>query len=323
MLFCLTNSQGYYAEVLNIGATLISIVVPGRTGHAENVILRYPTIGSYINDPFYIGATIGRVANRISRAAFRMEGVRYELDKNDGGVHCNHGGTNGIHRAYFRAEIREDDLLLMYESPDGESGFPGNLRIEVTYRFTDLNELVIGHRVTTDRTTPVNLTNHAYFNLSGTGTIDHHQLKINADTYLEMQDDFIPTGRIKQVADTPFDFTTYQSLRSQMDRKKEKLTGYNTYFIQRNQEPELYPLVILRDPVSGRQVTVRTTLPGLMVYTGDYLADPFYPMQGICLETQYPPDGVNQPAFDARMLRPGETYQEQTIYQFSVLKKSG
>lgn len=319
LLFRLTNSSGNYVEILTLGATIVSVVVPDRTGKHKNIVLRYPAIESYAKDTYYLGSTIGRVANRIRNASFYMDGILYELDKNDGGNHCNHGGYHGLNRHCFESSVEGESLVLRCESPDGEGGFPGHIRVEVMYRFTDENELVVDYRGKTDRKTPLNLTNHAYFNLSNQETIWDHQLQIFTDQYLEMDGDFLPTGRTGSVVNTFFDFRRPVSVGKWIDKKREHIRGYNSYFTGWCKKEDLSVMAMVSAPDSGIYLRVKSSMPGILFYTGDYLSNPFRSWQGLCLEAQYPPDGLNQPDFDAKIIHPHELYSERIVYQLGLL----
>lgn len=305
LLFKLQNKTGSYAEVCNYGATLISLVVPDATGEMNNIILNYPDIEDYFTDTSYIGSTIGRFANRIANARFELDGKTYLLDTNDG-ENSNHGGYKGFNSQVFSSEIKADSLVLSYISQDGEGGFPGTLRFSVDYSFSDENQLKIEYKACADKKTVFNPTCHAYFNLSGKNELVlSHELKVFADYYLESKDDFIPTGVIKPVKDSAFDFKEFREIQSLMPLKNEVLPGYNTYFIG-NSEATMKHLASLHERKSGITVDVFSTMPGLQIYTGDYLSNPHRPLSGICLEAQFYPDGPNHPHFDTCILNAGE-----------------
>lgn len=311
-LFRLENSTGAYVEVLNYGATLVSLVVPDKQGNFTNMILSYDNIESYFTDTFYIGSTIGRFANRIAGAQFLLNGKIVHLDKNDG-KNSNHGGFNGFHTKIFDAEIADDQLILSCESNDGEGGFPGNMKFSVIYSFTENNELHIEYKAVSDKETPFNPTNHAYFNLSvGKENILNHELKVYAGSYLETDDEFIPTGSILPITDPGFDFREYATISEQMIFKDEIIKGYNTYFISNSNE-KLKRLASLQDKKSGRAIDVYSTMPGVQIYTGDYLSGKFRPFSGICLEAQFYPDAPNHAHFEGCMLDPGKEVRHKIV----------
>lgn len=303
-VYRLRNNRGAYVEVADYGATLVSFVIPGRDGMSVNLILSCENREDYLTDTFYLGSTVGRYANRISNARFSLNGVTHLLDKNDGN-NSNHGGFNGFHTKLFGAEEKAGKLVLSCQSPDGEGGFPGNLSFSVTYALSDDNTLEIEYRAVSDRETVFNPTSHAYFNLSGhKKEILDHELKVFADRYLETDHEFIPTGRILPVKNSAFDFREYKTIAAMMSLKKEPLKGYNTCF-SCHPGGELKQMASLRDPSSGNRVTVSSTMPGIQVYTGDYLSGKHRPFTGIALEAQFFPDAPNHPEFKNCILKPG------------------
>lgn len=313
VLFRLSNARGSYAEVCNYGATLISLVVADATGEMNNIILNYPDIEDYFADTNYIGSTIGRFANRIANAGFELDGKTYLLDKNDG-ENSNHGGYKGFNSRVFSYEVKDDHLILSYLSEDGEGGFPGTLSFSVSYSFSDDNQLKIEYKAGTDKKTVFNPTCHAYFNLSGENElILSHELKVYADYYLETKDDFIPTGVMTPVKNSAFDFNEFREIQSLMPLKNEVLPGYNTYFIG-NQKTTMKQLASLRERKSGITVDVFSTMPGLQIYTGDYLSKPHRPLSGICLEAQFFPDGPNKAHFETCILNAGEMVKHSIYF---------
>lgn len=318
ILFRLNNAQGDSVELLNYGATLVSVNVPDRTGKRENVLLRYYDPKDYLSDPFYLGSTVGRFANRISKAQIKLGGTLFDLEKNDG-ENCNHGGFSGFHKKVFQYTPIENGIIFSSESFDGEGGFPGNLRFSVRYTFSDERKLSIEYDAVCDQETVINLTNHAYFNLSGNGgSIEMHELEVNADAYLESDDMFLPTGKILPVAGSAFDFISYKSIVSMMPLKKEILKGYNTYFIAKELSANCKLLASLREKQSGRMLKVYATAPGIQVYTGDYLSGKFAPRSGVCLEAQGFPDAPNHTNFPSCILLPGDEYKQKIVYEFGV-----
>jgi aldose 1-epimerase len=292
-LLRLTDASGAYVELLNLGATLVSWYVPDKEGKLENIILSYPNIEDYIANPYYLGSTIGRFANRITKSQFTLDGKTYYLDKNDG-ENCNHGGFNGFHSKIFEAKMQDNQVVFTYESTDGEGGFPGKLRFSVAYSFTGNNELSIEYKVVSDKTTVFNPTNHAYFNLSGKGgTICNHELKVYADNYLVTDEAWLPTGEIRPIGgnvaqDVAHHASTYKILQ-----------GFNTYFIGNTNH-----LATLS--CGDRHLEVYSSMPGIQVYTGDYLSAPFASCAGIALEAQGYPDAVNHSHFPSCRIEAGE-----------------
>ncbi|WP_019539179.1 aldose epimerase family protein [Proteiniphilum acetatigenes] len=316
-LFRLVNNERTSVEIISYGATIKSINIPDKKGRIKNIILGYDRLEDYLSDKNYLGATIGRCANRISNASFVMDGRSYSLDKNDG-PNCNHGGFSGFHKKLFDHKIENDKLILSAESEDGEGGFPGNITLTVSYQLTDKNDLFMGYHVSTDQKTPVNVTNHAYFNLSGRETILDHQLKIESDRVLESDNNFLPTGAYLNVKNNPgFDFREFKVIGENMSLKKEKIKGYNSYFISRRNENErnLKRLAILKSGDSDIRVEVFSTMPGVMIYTGDYLSGSYQSLSGVCLEAHYYPDSPNRPHFSQGIYAEGDTWRETIMYR--------
>ncbi len=320
ILFRLKNKKGAYVELLNYGATIVSVVVPDRFGKRRNVVLGYEKPEDYLSDRNYLGCTVGRFANRISGAQFSLNGKLYHLDKNDG-KHSNHGGFSGFNKKVFDYKVYGNGVSFSSESRDGEGGFPGNLKFSVGYLFSENNELMINYQAICDQPTIVNLTNHAYFDLGGEGDIRTHELKINTDRYLESDEAFIPTGRVLSVNDSAYDFREYRQMDSMMALKKEMIEGYNSYFIFGGRSGSMKLMASLREKQFGRRMDVYATAPGLQLYTGDYLSGPHAPFSGLCLEAQGFPDAPNQADFPSCTLCPGEEYAETIVYCFSVEPK--
>lgn len=319
-LFKISHESGAFVELTNFGATLVSIVVPDKNENFSNVLLRYENIEGYQKDTSYIGSTVGRFANRIGKANFSLNGVRYNLDKNDG-QNTNHGGFSGFNSKIFNYEIQEDRIIFSYFSEDSEGGFPGNLKFFVTYLFLENNELHIDFEIISDKTTIFNPTNHAYFNLSGVeGNILDHELRIYSDSYLETNKEFIPTGEIIPIrANTAFDFRHSKEIATMMPLKNEIIQGFNTFFVSSSKEFTKH-LATLKNQISGRILDVYSTMPGVQIYTGDYLSDPFFPFAGICLEAQFYPDGPNHSNFKTLILKLNHVYNHEIVYKFSVEK---
>ncbi|MCQ6958562.1 aldose epimerase family protein [Mucilaginibacter aquariorum] len=311
-LFKIENASGAYVELTNYGATLVSVNVPDRDGKIGNVILGYPSLSGYLNDTCYIGSTIGRFANRIANAKFELDGITYQLENNDG-ANSNHSGSSGFNYKVFGYIITGDELIFDILSEDGDGGFPGNLNLKVSYKWTEENELLITYYAVTDKTTVANFTNHSYFNLNPkAGNILNHELTIHADNILKAGADHIPTGLIAPAGNLAFD-------------KQKVHNGINTCYVL-NLQAEQAPACILSEETSGRVMTVFTTYPGVMLYTGDYLNSNTHgnngkahqPFDGLCLECQFFPDSPNHPHFPSTVLNPGETYQHNITYKFST-----
>jgi len=314
ILYRITNSSGAYVELLNYGATIASIVVPNRHNKLENIVLSYNDITLYLIDKFYLGATIGRFANRISGSKFKLGENTFNLDQNDG-VNSNHGGFNGLNSKLFASEIQKDKLVFSTMSENGEGGFPGDVKVSVVYSFSDNNILRIEFISQSNEDTPINFTNHAYFNLSGKrGVALDHLLQINSSGYLEMDHFFLPTGKILNVDESAFDFRKYRQIKTATIDKKDNLEGYNTFFVKSQDIAK----ASLRSESSGRQLDVRSSMSGIQLYTGDFLNDKFLPFQGVCLEAQYYPDGINKKHFDVCILKAGEVKMDWIEYAFSV-----
>jgi len=326
-------------RVTNYGGIILSLEVPGRDG-TEDVVLGFDSLGGYLSDAYaasnpYFGALIGRYGNRIDEAQFRLSGKTYTLDANNGPNHL-HGGEPGFDERVWRAEPFETPdsvgVVLRYVSPDGEEGYPGRLESEVTYTLTGDNALVIDYRATTTEATPVNLTQHSYFNLDGAGdgTILDHELMIDAESFTPVDSTLIPTGEFRPVAGTPFDFREPTPIGARINGENRQLgiaRGYDHNFVLARQDRDsLHLAARLYDPDSGREMEVLTTEPGLQFYSGNFLdgslvgksGAPYEKHAGLALETQHFPDSPNQPEFPSTILRPGEIYTSQTVYRFSV-----
>jgi aldose 1-epimerase len=316
-LYTLGNKQGVEASITNYGGAITSIMTPDRNGVFGDVVLGYDTLDEYIKNPRYLGALIGRFANRIARGKFSLNGVECQLAQNNGQNHL-HGGTKGFDKRVWQASEISSGLHLEYLSKDGEENYPGNLNVAVDYSVNDDNELRIDYDATTDKDTIVNLTNHSYFNLAGDGTILDHELLLHADSFTPVSEDLIPTGEISSVDGTPMDFRTRRVIGN---------GGYDHNFVLRDWKSRfLRSAARLSDPKSGRVMEVLTTHSGIQFYSGNFLDGSligkggvaYHKYAGLCLETQHFPDAPNQPAFPSTVLRAGETYFENTIYKFTT-----
>jgi|SRR6185437_11015384 len=326
-LYTLVNDKGDTVTISNYGGTVTSFVTPDKNGKYSSVIIGFDSLAPYLQHPPYFGALIGRYGNRIGDAKFSLDGTVYHLAANDG-KNTLHGGIKGFDKVVWDASIPNDtvpSLTLKYLSKDGEEGYPGNLNVTVTYTLTNDNGLKIDYSATTDKATPVNLTNHSYFNLSGDvhNSILDETLMIDADSYTPVDSTLIPTGEIKSVAGTPFDFRTPKKIGKDFADVKG---GYDHNFVLNRKDSSLQKVASLSDSISGRTMDIYTTQPGLQFYTGNFLDgkfinrgnQPLTQHSALAVETQHFPDSPNKPNFPSTILKPGETYHEVTIYQVSV-----
>jgi aldose 1-epimerase len=323
-LYTCRNSSGMTLKLTNYGAIVVSVEVPDKMGNIENVTLGFPNLEGYVEHNPFFGATVGRFCNRIGGASFELDGRVYNLAANDGRNHL-HGGRVGFDKVVWDAEpIQEDQsagVRFTYLSPGGDEGYPGNLNVSATYLLTEDNELQIEFDATTDQATPVNLTNHAYWNLAGKGSILDHMMQIEADQYLVVDRELIPTGEIAEVAGTPLDFRTPHSIGSRIEDLKPMI-GYDHCYVLRSGAEEMPLAARVAEPSSGRVMEVYTTQPGMQFYSGNFLNGSesmggYDRYEGFCLETQHFPDSPNKPDFPSTILRPNEKYHEVTIYKFS------
>jgi aldose 1-epimerase len=338
-LYTLKNASGFQADIADYGGTIVNLLVPDRTGKLADVSLGFSTVTPYPKDSPFFGALIGRVGNRIAAGKFTLEGKTYTLAKNNQPtpeLPCHlHGGTIGFDKVIWAAEPTTHDgqpaLRLRYTSADGEEGYPGKLTVEVLYSLTADNGLRMEYTATTDKPTPVNLTNHCYFNLAGegNGTILGHELTVQAKRYTPVNAGLIPTGEIAPVAGTPFDFTSPHTIGERIGAKDEQLKfggGYDHNYVLDASDGKLALAATVREPVSGRVLEVLTTEPALQFYSGNFLdgtlkgksGAPYVLRSGFCLESQHYPDSINQPSFPNTVLRPGQTYHTTTVYRFSA-----
>jgi aldose 1-epimerase len=334
-IFTLT-AAGIEVQAINYGGIIMSIKVPDRTGRVGDVVLGFDSPDGYLSDPPppYFGALIGRYGNRIAKGRFTLDGHTYTLAVNNAPNHL-HGGNRGFDKVMWSAQTRETadgaSLILSRTSPDGEEGYPGNLDARVTYTVTARGELVVDYYATTDKATPVNLTQHSYFNLAGEGSGDilAHELMINADRYTPVDDTLIPTGELAPVAGTPFDFRKATRIGARIAQDNPQLKngkGYDHNWVLNRSGSGLQLAARLHDPKSGRTLEVRTTEPGLQFYSGNFLDGTIHGKNGhayahrgaLCLETQHFPDSPNHPSFPSTILRPGQTYESKTVFTFSA-----
>lgn len=326
-LFTLTNAAGMEVSITNYGAALAAWLAPGKGGILGDIVLGYDSAEDYQKQPGYLGAVVGRYANRIAGGYFELNGRGYQLVKNDGENHI-HGGSKGFSHRVWSVEAADDaSLALTYFSPDGEENYPGNLEVKVVYTLKDSGELVIDYFAASDQDTILNLTNHAYFNLGGHqhGTILDHIMYINADQYVPVDAECIPTGELAAVAGTPFDFRQLKPIGAEIDADHPQIRngqGYDHNFVLLREGTGLQKAAEVRHPASGRVLEVYTTKPGLQFYSGNHLAGNqgkggviYNRRSGFCLETQYYPDSINRPYFPSPILRAGEEYRHTTIFK--------
>jgi aldose 1-epimerase len=333
-LYTLTNGRGVTAKISNYGCTVTELHVPDKSGKMADVVLGFDKLDGYLDKSPFFGCVAGRVANRIAKGKFSLDGKDYTLAVNNG-PNALHGGKKGFDKKVWMAQevqgIGTPAIRLTYRSPDGEEGYPGTLVATVRYILTADNALRIDYEATCDKATPVNLTNHSYFNLAGqgTGTILDHVVLIEADQYTPVDDTLIPTGELKVVKGTPFDFTSPTAIGTRIKEVGGKPVGYDHNFVFRQPRGDATKPgvgVRVQDPKSGRVMVMSTTEPGVQFYTGNFLdgtvtgkGGAVYPQYGgFCLEAQHFPDSVNQPKFPSVILKPGQKYQQTTIYKFSA-----
>ncbi|MTV36735.1 aldose epimerase family protein [Duganella radicis] len=331
-LYTLTNANGMIAKISNLGGVIVELHVPDRDGVLADVCHGYDHLDAYLGESQYFGALIGRYGNRIANGRFTLDGVTHQLDVNDGINHL-HGGTGGFHRQLWDAETFETPqsvgLILTYLSIDGDQGYPGTAEVTAIYELRENNELRIAFHAVADKATPMNLTNHAYFNLAGKGDILGHQLTIPADAYTPVGTGLIPVGPPAPVAGTPFDFRTPHAIGARVDQKDEQLgfgSGYDHNFVlNKSAEKAMEVSARVVEPVSGRVLEVLSQEPGIQFYSGNFLNDAitgkgriYGYRSGFCLEPQHFPDSPNRPDFPSTILRPGEEYATVMAYRFSI-----
>jgi aldose 1-epimerase len=336
-LYTLSNSKGIELRVTNYGGIIVSLRVPDKKGEQADIVLGHEQLKGYFNNPPYFGAIIGRYGNRIAGGKFKLDGVDYSLAKNNG-PNSLHGGLKGFNAILWQASTNTDGegpkITFDYTSKDGEEGYPGNLHVQVTYTLTNQNELIVDYTANTDKATPLNLTQHTYFNLHGEGSSDilEHELMLNADRFTPVDKDLIPTGELRPVKGTPLDFITPTAIGSRISSSFDQITlgrGYDHNFVinRKGDGPELAARV--REPKSGRILEVYTTEPGVQFYSGNFLdgtiagkhGHVYQQRSGFCLETQHFPDSPNHANFPSTILRPGTTFHSRTIFKFAVDSK--
>jgi len=332
-LFTLTNARGHEVRISTLGGTIVSLTVPDRDGTPGDVVLGFDTLRDYEERSPFFGCITGRFANRIAKGKFSLDGKSYQLAVNNGPNHL-HGGTVGFDKKVWKARTEQTRdalrLILSHTSPAGDEGYPGTLSCEVAYSWGNQDELRIDYTATTDAPTVLNLTNHSYFNLAGhaSGSVLDHRLQLEADTFTPTDATAIPTGELRPVQNTPFDFRTAQTIGARIDADDQQTKwglGYDHNFVVNGTPGRLRKCAELSDPASGRVMTVETTEPGVQFYSANFMNDlkgkagAVYPKRGgVCLETQHFPDSPNQPAFPSTVLKPGETYRSTTSFAFST-----
>jgi aldose 1-epimerase len=334
-LYTLTNTNGVQVKITNYGGIVTSLMAPDRDGNFGDVVLGHDSVDGYLpeGNPFF-GAIVGRYADNISWAKFTLDGVTYNLPKNNGD-HSLHGGVKGFDKALWKANpIEEDDvvrLLLSHTSPDGDQGYPGNLDVTVVYTLTNENALIIEYRATTDKPTIVSLTNHSYFNLAGAGEGDIYktQLMINADEHLELNKDALLTGKTREVAGTPMDFTELTAIGDGINADYDQIefgAGYDHFYVVNQGDRPVRVGAKAYDPGSGRGLEMLTNAPGIQLYTSNFLDGSIKGKGGVayqkhsafCLEAESHPDSPNHPEFPTSSIKPGEEYKQTTIYKFTT-----
>ncbi len=321
-LYTLTNSQGNVVKLTNYGAIITAVEIADRQGQRKNINLGFPNLEGYLARHPFFGATVGRFCNRIALGKFSLDGSTYSLVINNGPNHL-HGGTVGFDKLLWSAEeFRSDSRVgvrFSVLSPDGQEGYPGNLKVIAEYSWSEANELAFTFRATTDRPTVINMTNHSYWNLAGAGQGDvlGHELQLHCDRYLAVDDSLIPTGELESVAGSALDFRERRLIGDRI-QELSKTKGYDHCFVINGPAGELRVCGWARDAASGRVMEVLTTQPGVQLYTGNHLTGLYGQHSGFCLETQHYPDSPNKPQFPTTRLNPGETFEETTVYRFSI-----
>ena len=324
--FTLTNKNGVTVKITNYGALVTDWIVPDKAGNKADIALGCDSLEGYLAGHPYFGATVGRVANRVAKAAFTLDGKTYKLAANNG-ANALHGGLKGFDKVVWQAEPLKNHHGVVFRrtSADGEEGYPGNLKVEVSYSLNNDNELRIDFKATTDKATPVNLTHHSYFNLGGhaSGDVLGHEVELLAKGYTPSDENLIPTGKVAPVAGTPLDFTTPRAVGERIKQIDAKPQGYDHNYVLDRKGAGLELAARVRDPKSGRFLEVLTTEPGLQFYSGNFLDGTnkgkggvvYRQYAGFCLEPQHFPDSINQPNFPSVVLKPGDTYQHTTAYR--------
>jgi aldose 1-epimerase len=328
-LYTLRNDNGITVKITNFGGIIKSLYVPDRNADIADIVLGFDNLAGYLGEHPYFGAIVGRMCNRLAGAGFTLDGKSYQVSANAGKFQL-HGGYNGFDKKVWEANnIEEKDaasVVLRYLSRDGEEGYPGNLDVEVVYKLSNDNTLQIQYSATTDKPTPVNLTNHSYFNLAGEGSglVYDHELMLFADNYTLLDEDCIPTGKILSVKGTDLDFTEPHRIGERINNLN---MGYDQNYVVRCQTGEIGIVAIVKEPVSGRKMEVFSTQPGVQLYTANWFDGKLAGKKGkyykkhsaFCLETQHFPDSPNHAEFPSVILRPGETFVSKTVFKFGII----
>lgn len=332
--YTLENANGLELRAITYGGIITSLKVPDRNGVLGDVVLGFDSIDGYLKGHPFFGAIVGRYGNRIGKGRFVLDGHDYQLATNNGPNHL-HGGLRGFDKQVWSAEIlpAKNTIAFRRTSADGEEGYPGNLVVEVVYALTDENKLIVNYRYSTDQATPVNLTQHSYFNLAGEGSGDilGHSMMLNADRYTPVDGTLIPTGELAPVAGTPFDFRQPVAIGARIDQNHPQLKngqGYDHNWVLNKTGDELSLAALVTEPTSGRTLEVMTNEPGIQFYAGNFLdgkltgksGRPYPRRSGFCLETQHYPDSPNKPDFPSTIARPGQEYRTRTVFSFGVSK---
>ncbi|HEY2805807.1 MAG TPA: aldose epimerase family protein [Gemmatimonadales bacterium] len=332
--YTISNAHGLSMHVITWGAIITAIRVPDRAGHMGDIVLGFDSLSGYLNGSPYIGAIVGRYANRIAKGRFTLDGHSYQLPVNNG-PNSLHGGLQGFDKVVWNAAPFESDtgagLVLTHTSPDGDNGYPGRVDVQVRYTLNDHNELIIEYLATTNKATPLNLSQHSYFNLTGDAHRDilDHVLRLDAGHFTPVDSTLIPTGDLPSVAGTPFDFRTATAIGARIDRPDEQLRfghGYDHNFVVDRNGAGVQHVARVVEPASGRTLDVLSDQPGVQFYSGNFLDGTlrgkggrvYQRRFGFCLETQHFPDSPNHPAFASTILRPGERFTSRTIFRFGV-----
>jgi len=331
-LYTLKNDSGMVVKITNFGARIVSMLVPDKNGKYDDITLGFSSIDGYLNDDMYLGCVVGRYANRIGKATFKLDGKTYSLYANDHG-NTLHGGLKGFDKKVWDATQQGDTLTLTYTSPDGEEGYPGTLKVTVQYILTNNNELIMKYEATTDKRTIVNLTNHAYYNLHGEGNGDilDHYLEIFASQTTPVDSLLIPTGALADVTNTPFDFRKPHKIGERINDDNDQLKkgkGYDHNWVLDKKENKLSLAVRLTDSISGRILELYTTEPGIQVYSGNFMngkvvgksGKPYNYRGAIAMEPQHFPDSPNKPNFPSVVLEPGKTYTQTSIVKIGIIR---
>jgi aldose 1-epimerase len=333
-LYSLTNANGLEVRAMNFGSEIVSIKVPDKAGHLDDVVLGYDNLEGYLKNPAYFGAVVGRYANRIAKGMFTLNGQTFNLAKNNG-PNTLHGGLKGFNKQLWDGKEFKNDqgvgVEFSYLSKDGEEGYPGNLQVKVKYTLTEDNRLVVDYEATTDKATPLNLSQHSYFNLAGEGNGDilQHHLLLNADRFTPVDKDLIPTGELRAVQGTPMDFNKPTAIGARINQDYEQLVlgrGYDHNWVINRKDNTLTRAALVHEPTTGRVLEVLTTEPGVQFYSGNFLdgtitgkhGHVYKQRYGFCLETQHFPDSPNHPKFPTTILQPGQTFRSQTVFKFSA-----